>query len=72
MDRMDAHRLHKAMAAAQAQRRRLALILWQERYETLLRTRTRTDTERLAKHQALSMMEQARPGPAEQGIAAHG
>lgn len=46
--------------AAAAQRRR-QIALWLERYETLLRTPARTDEEGLAKHQALEMMEQARP-----------
>lgn len=47
--------------AAAAQRRRQRLAVWQEHWERLLNTPTRTDEERMAKHQALEMMEQARP-----------
>ena len=46
--------------AAAAQRRR-QIALWLEHFETLLRTPARSEEERLAKHQALEMMEQARP-----------
>ena len=61
---MKAHNpAHSAMArhlAAAAQRRR-QIALWLEQFETLLRTPTRSEEERLAKHQALELMEQARP-----------
>ena len=46
--------------AAAAQRRR-QIALWLEQFETLLRTPTRSEEERLAKHQALELMEQAHP-----------
>jgi len=44
--------------ASERQRRRAQ---WQERYDRLVRTPARTPDERLGKHQALALMEQARP-----------
>ena len=46
--------------AAAAQRRR-QIADWLERYERLVQTPARSDDELLAKHQALALMEQARP-----------
>jgi hypothetical protein len=45
-----------------AQRRRGDLWLWQEQYHRLLSTPTRSEDEAIAKHQALELMEAARPG----------
>jgi hypothetical protein len=45
----------------QAQQRRLALVRWQSHLQRLAQTPVRSDAERLAKHQALALMEQARP-----------
>ena len=50
-----------SIPVAKPARRRRQIALWLERYETLLRTPARTEEERLAKHQALEMMEQAYP-----------
>lgn len=45
-----------------AARRRADYERWSEAYQRILHTRTRSDEERIAKHQALALMESARPG----------
>ena len=56
-----ARRLLARQQAITAAQRRQRLAVWQEHLDRLLNTPARTDEERLAKHQALEMMEQARP-----------
>ena len=53
-------RLPPATVPATPPRRR-QIADWLERYERLVQTPARSDDERLAKHQALALMEQARP-----------
>ncbi len=57
------YRLHRLrQQAAEAQRRR-RIAVWLEHLEHLERTPVRSDTERLAKAEALMLMQQAYPGP---------
>lgn len=63
--------LEKARQLNAASRRRADLERWRETFDRLVRTPARTDTEALAKFQALALMEQARPGNADR-TAMHG
>jgi hypothetical protein len=54
-------RLERARQLAAAAQRRRQLAAWLELRERLLATPARTPDEALAKHQALSMLESARP-----------
>jgi len=47
--------------AAAAARRRAELARWNEAYERIVAVRPRSDEERLARHEALELMERARP-----------
>jgi hypothetical protein len=58
---MHQRHLEKARQAVAAMNRRRQLALWIERYEQVQRIKPRSDEERIAKHQALELMEQARP-----------
>ena len=61
---MEAQRNARMVAirqAAAAARRRAALARWQEGYDRIAAVRPRSDEERLARHEALELMERARP-----------
>lgn len=58
---MTPQRLQRQQFDAAAAQHRRQLALWLERFERLLHTPARSDAERLAKQQALALMEQARP-----------
>lgn len=61
---VEAQRNRRLVAVRQgiaAARRRAALARWNEAYERLIAVRPRSDEERLARHEALELMERARP-----------
>jgi hypothetical protein len=58
---MTAIHLERARQLATAARRRADYERWKEAYRRIAETKVRSDEERQAQHEALELMEQARP-----------
>jgi len=58
---MTASALNHARQVAAASRRRQEIAAWLERFEAIQAIRPRSDEERIAQHQALALLERARP-----------
>jgi hypothetical protein len=58
---MNAQHLERAKLLANAARRRADIERWRETYQRILTTPGRTPDEAVAKHQALELLERARP-----------